>query len=517
VLKKKSGCVDSQEKLINQVLLLVEMGLDVEEMAVFCKKKGFVFQSAEIYGGLSGFFDYGPLGVELKNNLRQSWYKFIVRDRSNVVAQDGSIITNSKVWQAAGHLDNFADIVLVTKKSKTRLRADHFIEENLSISAEGLGAKDISELIKKHKLNYKGEEFEEVKDFHLMFSTYVGAEEGVVGYLRPETCQSIFPNFKLIMDSSRQKLPFGIAQMGKAFRNEISPRDFLFRQREFEQMELEFFINPKDKTCRELSDKHKNVKLRFLSGIAQEEKKDMEEVSLGSLLEKENFSEWHAYWLAEMYLWYVEVLGIKPENLRVREHTQKELSHYSTATFDIDYKFPFGYKEVLGIANRGQYDLKKHMEHSGEKLEVFDEVTSQKVLPTVIEPSQGLDRLFLAIMFEAYEANEERGNVVLKLDGKLSPYYCAVFPLVRNKPELVAKSEEVYDLLRKEFSCFWDEGGSVGRRYARADEIGIRWCVTVDFEALEDGCVTIRDRDTTKQMRVKISELQKKLDSLSEI
>ena len=493
------------------------MSLSIEEMSVFCKKKGLVFQSAEIYGGLSGFFDYGPLGGELKNNLKQSWYKYIITNRPNVVAQDGSIITNPKVWKASGHLDNFADLVLTTKKTKTKIRADHFIEEKLKISAEGLSATDINKLVKENKLTHNGEEFEEVKDFNLMFSTHVGpaTESSNIAYLRPETCQSIFSNFRLIAEVSRQKLPFGIGQIGKAFRNEISPRDFLFRQREFEQMELEFFTHPDETTSVDLVNKHKQLKFQFLSAKAQDANKDaMEMASISELLEKGLLSEWHAYWLAEMFFWYTEELGIKKENIRVREHTKKELSHYSSATFDIDYKFPVGFKEILGIADRGQYDLQQHMKHSSHKLELFDDASGKNVIPRVIEPSQGLDRLFLAILFEAYEDDKERGNVVLHLNSQLSPYYCAIFPLVKNKPELLVKAEEAYDSLRKKFPCYFDVSGSVGRRYARADEIGVRYCITIDFESLEDNAVTLRDRENTEQERISLDKLQARLFEL---
>ncbi len=493
------------------------MTLSIEEMATFCKKKGFVYRSAEIYGGLAGFFDYGPLGVEVKNKLKQSWYKFIVQDRQNVVAQDGSIITNPKVWKASGHVDTFADLLLTTKKSKTKIRADHFIEDELKIPADGLSAKEIQALINKHKITYKGEEFQEIKDFNLMFHTQVGPseEKASTSYLRPETCQSIFPNFKLIVETTRQKLPFGIAQIGKAFRNEISPREFLFRQREFEQMELEFFTHPKQKKCPELTKEHKQVSFQFLSAKQQDaKKKGMQKVSIADLLKQKLLGEWHAYWLAEFYLWYTKELNFKAKNLRVREHVKTELSHYSSATFDIDYKFPFGFKEIFGLADRGQYDLTQHQTHAKSKLEIFDEETKEKVIPTVIEPSQGLDRLFLALLFEVYNDDRERGNLVLKLPPKLAPYAVAVFPLVKNKEPVLNKAKEVYNGLKKQFPTFFDISGSVGRRYARADEIGIPFCITIDFESLDDEMVTIRHRDSTKQERVKISELSAKIFEL---
>ncbi len=491
------------------------MSLSIEDMAVFCKKKGFVFLTADIYGSLSGFFDYGHLGVELKNNIKDSWYKFTVRDRENVVAIDGSIITNPSVWKASGHVDCFADLILTTKNSKKKIRADHFIEEQLKINAEGMSAKQINDLVKKHNLTFNGERFEDVKDFNLMFKTEVGAEGGIVSYLRPETCQSIFPNFRLVMETSRQKLPFGIAQVGKAFRNEISPRDFLFRQREFEQMELEFFFHPNEKMCKLLTEKHKQLHLQFLSAEAQEcNRKEGEETTISDMLKKNLLSEWHAYWIVEMYLFYTDVLKVKAMNLRIREHMKKELSHYSSATFDFDYRFPFGFMEVMGIADRGQYDLKQHGEHSGEKLEVLDEPTGKKIIPRVIEPSQGLDRLFLLLLFEAYDEDKKRGNIILHLPPKLAPYFCAVFPLVKNKPEILAKAEKVFELVKKEFTCYLDSSGSVGRRYARADEIGVPYCITIDFESLDDGCVTVRNRETTEQERVKISSLKEKLSGM---
>ncbi len=496
------------------------MSLNIEEMATFCKKKGFVYRSADIYGGLSGFFDYGPLGVEVKNKLKQRWYKFIVQDRQNIVGQDGSIITNPKVWKASGHIDTFSDLILTTKKTKTKIRADHFIEDQLKISAEGMSAKEIQALITKHKLKHNKEDFEEIKDFNLMFSTQVGPsdESAATSYLRPETCQSIFPNFKLIVETTRQKLPFGIAQIGKAFRNEISPREFLFRQREFEQMELEFFHNPKEKECPELTKKHKDLKFQFLSAKTQDAKKTkMETVSVADIIKQKLITGWQAYWLAEYFFWYTEELQIDPKNIRVREHMKNELSHYSSATFDLDYKFPFGFKEIFGLANRGQFDLTQHQKHSKSKLEYFDETTKEKIIPNVIEPSQGIDRLFLALLFEAYNVRkDEKGKevVVLKIPQQLAPYYCAILPLVKNKEAVRGKAKEVYEMLRKCYPSFYDEAASVGRRYARADEIGIPYCITIDFETLEDDAVTIRHRDTGEQERVKIKDLRNKLFDL---
>jgi glycyl-tRNA synthetase len=487
--------------------------LNNEELATFAKKKGFVFQSAEIYGGLAGFFDFGPLGVQLKNNLKNLFLNNFVLKREDVVVQDGSIITNPKVWKASGHIDNFADLILTTKISKTKLRADHFIEDNLKIPADGMDAKDINDLIKKHNLKYKGEDFGEVKDFNLMFSTNIGADvnKTSLSYLRPETCQSIFPNFKIILETSRLALPFGIAQIGKAFRNEISPRDFLFRLREFEQIEMEYFFNP-DSEFDLLEDRHLNCKFKFLSANSQDNNSDkMEEVSISDLIEKNLISKIHGYWLAEFFLFFMEKSGLSYENMRIREHVKKELSHYSRATFDIDYKYSFGYKEMLGLANRGNYDLLQHQNLSKSKFEVFDEKAKTKVLPHIIEPSFGIERWFMAVLNEAYNDDEERGNIVLNFDLKLSPFKVAVFPLM-NKEELVGPAREIYNrLINEEITCVYDKSGSVGKRYARQDEIGTPFCITIDYETIENGdnknTVTIRNRDTTKQKRVAIERI----------
>lgn len=494
--------------------------INTEELATFCKKKGFVFQAAEIYGGMAGFFDFGPLGVELKNNIKSTYWKKFVTRREDVFGQDGSIITNPKVWKASGHVDTFADLILTTKDTKTKLRADHFIEDELNIPADGMGATEINDLVKKHDLKYKGEEFEEVRDFNLMFSTQVGADvtKNSTAYLRPETCQSIFPNFKQVAEVSRAKLPFGIVQIGKAFRNEISPRDFVFRSREFEQMEMEFFFNPNAK-CELLTDEHLNTKIQFLSAKTQDADSDsMDEVIIKSLLDNKLFNEYHAYWLAEFFLWFKDEIGLSYENLRVREHIKTELSHYSTATFDIDYKYPFGFKEMFGLANRGDFDLGKHQEHSKTKLELFDEESKSKVLAHVIEPSLGVERCFMAIMYEAYNDESERGNVVLNFDNKLAPYKVAVFPLVKKGGLPEVGREIIEDLLDDDIAAFFDVSGSVGKRYARQDEMGTPYCVTVDFECVEDGenkgTVTIRDRNSTEQKRIKVDEVSEIISKL---
>ncbi|MCA9496486.1 MAG: glycine--tRNA ligase [Nanoarchaeota archaeon] len=489
---------------------MTEKKISVEELATFCKKKGFVFKAAEIYGGLAGFFDLGPLGFELNDNLKNSYKNFFILKREDMFPQNGSIITNPKVWKASGHVDNFADLILTTKESKTKLRADHFIEDTLKIPGDSLTANDINKLVKENNLKYKGEEFEEVKDFNLMFSTQVGADtsKNATAYLRPETCQSIFPNFKLIADSSRAKLPFGIIQIGKAFRNEISPRDFVFRSREFEQMEMEYFFNPETK-CEQLSKKELETKFKFLSSENQDKDSDeMIEISIKDLIKKKKLNDYHGYWLAQFYNWFVEELKFSKDNLRIREHTSTELSHYSKGTFDIDYNFPFGFKEMLGMANRSDFDLKQHQTHSKSKLEFFDEETKTKLLPHVIEPSLGVERFMMATIYEAYNNDEKRGNIVLNFPFKLAPTKVAVFPLM-NKPELTSLARQIYDeLIEEEIQVVYDKSGSIGKRYARQDEVGTPFCLTIDYEAIEEGkdkgTITIRDRNTTEQKRIPI-------------
>jgi glycyl-tRNA synthetase len=320
----------------------------------------------------------------------------------------------------------------------------------------------------------------------------------------------IFVAFKNVAESSRVKLPFGIAQIGKAFRNEIAPRNFLFRQREFEQMELEYFINPDEKKCPLLSKRQLELEFHFFSEEDQEHNKEHKKVKMSELIKEHILTEWHAYWLAESYLWFAEN-GVRQDHLRIRQHVKKELSHYSSATFDVEYKFPFGWKEIHGNANRGQFDLSQHMKFSKQSMELFDEESKTKILPAVIEPSFGVDRAFLTFIYDSYHDDKERGNVVLKISPKLAPVKVGVFPLVN---KLEDETKKVYEMLREEFTCMYDRSGSIGRRYARADEIGIPFCVTVDFESLEDHAVTVRDRDNTKQERVKISEIASYLKKL---
>lgn len=488
--------------------------LNIDDFAVFCKKKGFVYPSAEIYGSLAGFYDYGPLGVELKNNIKNNWWKYFVQDRDDIVGIDGTLITNQKIWQASGHLSSFSDLLVQCRKCKKNHRADHLVEDALKINVDGLNKESISKLIIDNKIKCPdcNSELDEVKSFNLMFSIKIGADTSKesTAYLRGETAQVIFSAYKNVVETSRVKLPFGIAQIGKAFRNEIAPRNFLFRQREFEQMEIEYFIKEDNEKCILLDKKHLELEFLFLSEKDQEEKNEHKKVKLKELLKNNIISEWHAYWLSISYQWFLDI-GIKDENLRVRQHLKKELSHYSSATFDIEYKFPFGWKEIHGNANRGKFDLTQHMKFSNKSMEIFDEDSKQKILPSVIEPSFGVDRAFLALLYDAYNDDKERGNIFLKLKPSVCPIKIAVFPLV-NKLEEYAL--EIYLMLKKDFVSMYDRSGSIGRRYARADEIGIPFCITIDFETLEDKCVTIRYRDTTKQERVKINELKQKLNEL---
>lgn len=489
--------------------------ISIEDFAIFAKKKAFVYPSTEIYGGTAGFFEYGPLGVELKNNIKQNWWQTFVKNREDVVGIDGSIISSGKIWEASGHMNSFFDMLTECSKCKKNHRADHLIEDALKISVEGLDSEALDKIIKDNKLKCPicQSELNEIKKFNLMFPITLGADSKTEqqAFLRGETAQLIFVAFRNVIDTNRLKLPFGIAQIGKAFRNEISPRNFLFRTREFEQMELEFFINPDEKKCLLLEKKHLDLEFLFLSEENQDTKKKQEKIVMKDLIKKKVLGEWHAYWLAESYQWYIN-LGINPKNLRVRQHVKSELSHYSTATFDIDYNFPFGWKEIHGNANRGQYDLNQHQKESGKSMEIFDEETKSKYLPRVIEPSFGVDRAFLAVLYDAYSTRkDEKDNevILLKLNAKISPYQVAVFPLVN---KLNDKAREVFDELKTCFTITYDKGGSIGRRYARADEQGIPYCITIDFDTIEkDDSVTIRNRDDAKQKRVKISELKNEL------
>ncbi len=483
--------------------------LSIEDMAVFCKRKGFVYPNSEIYGSFAGFWDFGHLGVELKNNIKNEWWKFHVQSREDIVGLDGSIITHPKVWEASGHVESFKDVMLTCSKCKEKIRADNYIQEKLRINVEGHNAKEIDDIIKKNKLKCPkcGSNFENTQKFNLMFKTSVGPKEdkSSIAYLRPETAQLIFADFKLVADNSRLKLPFGIAQIGKGFRNEISPRDFLFRCREFDMMEIEYFVHPDKAGKCPFINQVANYELNFYSAEMQEKKEKPKKMKVKDALKKKLIAEWQGYWLAVEQKWFTN-LGANPDNFRVRQHLKDEKSHYALDTWDLEYNFPFGWKELEGIANRTDFDLKQHIKFSGKELSIFDEETKKKIVPYVIaEPSLGIERAFLVFMFDAYNDDKKRGNVVLKLNPKLAPVKVGVFPLV-NKLDKEAK--EIYDLLKSDFNCIFDKSGSIGRRYARADEIGVPYCITFDFDSLKDKSVTVRNRDDTKQVRVKIKDLK---------
>ena len=499
---------------INAHQLRTHMGtpITIEELATFCKAKGFVYQSSELYGGMSGFFDFGPYGVELLNNIKASWWKHFVHDQEFMTGMEGSIISHPRVWKASGHLENFNDLALECSKCGSRIRADHLIQESLRLNVEGMPAAKINKIIEEHKLkclHCKGA-FKELKAVSLLFSTKVGSKEdsSAIAYLRGETAQGMFTDFKLIVDTTRQKLPFGIAQIGRCFRNEIAPRDFVFRSREFHIAEFEFFIHPEELKCSLLDDAHKKIIVQLLDAETQAQDKDtLKKTTIGNMVKEKRLDEWHAYWLAEQLQWMYDI-GLSADRLKVREHMKTELSHYSSATFDIDYLYPFGSKEIAGNANRGQYDLGQHAKESKEKFSVFDEASKQHVVPRVIEPTFGIERVFLALLVEGYHDDKQRGNIVLKIKPGLAPMKIGVFPLVNKLDE---KAREVFNTLRKEFVSTYDRSGSIGRRYARADELGIPFCVTIDFDTLKDQTVTVRDRDTTKQVRISIKDIQNKL------
>jgi glycyl-tRNA synthetase len=465
--------------------------ITIEELANFCKEKGFVFRSSDIYGGFSGFWDFGPLGVELFNNLKQNWWGWFVNGRDDISGMEGSIISHPKTWEASGHIQNFNDIFVKCKSCGKSSKLD---ENELG----------------KVKCECGGE-YESCGKFNLMFQTKVGAVDSDEAYLRGETAQGMFMDFKLIQQTSRNQLPFGIAQIGRCFRNEIAPRDFLFRSREFHIGEFEFFINPEEEKCELLDDFHKEVKVRLLDEETQkQDREDLREISIGEMIENKMLGEWHGYWLAEQVLWF-ESLGLN--EIKIRQHTKEELSHYSSATFDVDYEYSFGSKEVAGNANRGQYDLGQHAKFSNQSMELFDEKYKKKVVPRVIEPTFGMERVFLAILTKAYTYSKKRDYVVLKIPAKLAPIKAAVFPIIK-KEEYEDMAKEVIRDLRKDWNVVYDKSGSIGRRYARNDGIGTPYCITIDDKSPNQNDVTIRDRDSTHQIRVKIADLKDTLRKL---
>ena len=448
----------------------------MEKVVSLCKNRGIIYPGSEIYGGLANTWDYGPLGVEFKNNVKKAWWKKFVQQSKYNVGLDSAILMNPEVWVASGHVGSFSDPLIDCKECKSRFRADKLIEDfyfenNLGdINVDGWENEKVEELMKEKNIccpNCKKQNFTGIRRFNLMFKTFQGVTEDSKSeiYLRPETAQGIFVNFKNIARTSRKKVPFGIAQVGKSFRNEITPGNFTFRTREFEQMELEFFCKPGE---------------------------DL---------------EWYDYWKNYSFNWLLS-LGMNEETLRLRDHEQEELSFYSKATCDIEFLFPFGWGELWGIADRTDYDLSRHIEVSGEDLRYIDPVTNEKYIPYCIEPSLGADRVALAFLCNAYDEEEiGEGDVrtVLRLHPALAPFKAAILPLTKKLSE---KSDEIYNELSKYFMIDTDVSGSIGKRYRRQDEVGTPFCITVDFDTLEDDCVTVRFRDTMEQERIKISELK---------
>jgi len=449
----------------------------MEKLVALCKNRGFVFPGSEIYGGLANSWDYGPLGVEMKNNIKKAWVKKFIQESPYNVSIESALIMNPRVWDASGHTSNFNDPQIDCKACKSRFRADNlanafYAEHGIDADADGMSIEDLNALFTEHDIRCPScgkRDFTAVRKFNMMLRTFLGASDdsAVEAFLRPETAQGMFVNFKNVARTSRKKLPFGIGQVGKSFRNEITPGNFIFRTREFEQMELEFFCRP------------------------------------GTEL------EWFDYWRAFCQNWLLG-LGVQAENLRMSDHALEKLSHYSNATTDIQFRFPFGWEELWGIASRTDFDLKQHSEHSGETLEYFDPETNEKFIPYCIEPAVGVDRIMLTLLVDAYDeevvdAEKNDARVVLRLHPAIAPFKCAVLPLSKKLGE---PAMAVWQSLSAQFMCDYDETGSIGKRYRRQDEVGTPLCITYDFESETDGCVTIRDRDTMDQVRLPIAELE---------
>ncbi len=448
----------------------------MEKLVALCKNRGFIFPGSEIYGGLANSWDYGPLGVEFKNNVKKAWWKKFIQESPYNVGMDAAILMNPRTWEVSGHVGSFNDPLMDCKECKSRFRADKLIEDYYSEQGQEVDGVDgwphdkMESFINENKLSCPDcgkSNFTTIRQFNLMFKTFQGVTEDSQSqlYLRPETAQGIFINFKNVMRSSRKKIPFGIGQVGKSFRNEITPGNFIFRTREFEQMELEFFCKPGE---------------------------DM---------------EWFDFWREYCKNWLLS-LGIAEENIKMRDHEKEELSHYSKATTDIDYLFPFGWGELWGVANRTDYDLKQHAEHSGENFNYLDTATNEQYIPYCVEPSLGADRVVLAFLSEAYtEEKLENGDsrVVMRLHPALAPFKAAILPLSKKLKE---PAEKLYSKLAGKFNLDYDETGSIGKRYRREDEIGTPYCITFDFDSLEDKAVTVRDRDTMEQVRIPMDELE---------
>lgn len=442
----------------------------MEDLVSLCKRRGFIYPGSSIYGGLSNTWDYGPYGSQLKKNILDFWWKTFVEQRDDILGMDAAILMNPRVWEASGHVSNFSDPLMDCKKCKERVRGDKLLEDNLDVVITGKSNEEIMTMVMENKIKCpkcKSLDWTEPRAFNLMFKTYQGVLEETASqiYLRPETAQGIFVNFKNILDSTRVRLPFGVAQVGKAFRNEITPGNFVFRTREFEQMEIEFFIKPEDA------------------------------------------KQWFDTWVKDSMNFFLS-LGVDEKKMRIRQHEQEELSHYSSMTADIEYEFPFGWGELQGIAYRGNFDLEQHSKFSGEKLQYRDPMTNELLVPHVIEPSWGLTRTLLTVLLDAYEEEKLEGDesrIVMHFDPKIAPVQVAIFPLQK---DLNDEAKALYQDLKPYFRAEYDDSGAIGKRYRRQDEIGTPFCVTFDFESREDGQVTVRERDSMKQERVAIKELK---------
>ncbi len=491
------------------------MDVTTKDLAVFFKKKGFIYPSSEIYGGVAGLYDYGHLGTRLKHNFENLWRKYFLGLDDNYFELETSSIMHEKVFKASGHLDNFIDPLAKCSKCDFVERADYLIEKTLTKRVEGLSPEELTQLITKNKIKCPqcGASFKPVTILNMMFPLNMGATSANRAFLRPETAQSPYVNFKHQFELLRKVLPLGLALVGRAYRNEISPRNLTLRQREFTQAELQIFFNPAEINKHKHFNLVKDYKLKTLL-IKDREKNKIVDRTAQELVDQ-GLPQFYVFHLVKIQQFYFEVLKIPTEKFRFYELNEKEKAFYNKYHFDLEIDLSeLGFTEMGGLHYRTEHDLKGHQEISKEKMEIFDEASGSRFIPHVLELSFGVDRNVYALLDLNYEDSPERGNIILHFHPQLSPYFCAVFPLVKNKPELLAKAEEVYNLLRKNCPCYFDVGGSVGRRYARADEIGVNYCVTVDFESLEDGAVTIRDRDTTKQKRVKIAELKNKLTEL---
>lgn len=441
----------------------------LEDITSLAKRRGFIYPGSDVYGGLSGTWDYGPLGVALKRNIMQLWWKMFVESRDDMYGVDATILMNQKVWQASGHVDTFVDPLTEDTVNHRRYRTDHILKDN-GVDPEGMTMEQMDEAIaEKNIMSPDGNPLGKSRTFNMMFKTHVGAthDENSISYLRPETAQGIFTNYKNVVDNFYPNLPFGLAQQGKAFRNEISPRDFVFRSREFEQMEIEYFVNP------------------------------------------ENWQESFEALLADIHE-FLSALGLPKENIHELEVPESDRAHYSQRTVDIEFDFPIGKEELLGLAYRTDFDLKNIQENSGKSMEYTIKGTNDRFIPHVIEPSFGVERLLMAVLSSAYTEDKvgDETRIVMKFPEHLAPVKYAVSPLLKNKPELVEKAREVYDILKKKHGAvMWDDNGNIGKRYRRQDEIGTPYCVVIDFDSLEDDSVTIRDRDSTEQRRVSITDL----------